>query len=137
MQGSFSAGINRSEWSTDYLGTNSSGSVDLVNVLASVHPVEKISLTATANYSDNLTGQLIQSVIAAGGVVSGLNTNESSDSLDVMAVASYTAGKGSADLGLLRAPHPGFPRRELTESTPTAEALRTRIRSLMALSIPR
>ena len=47
-------------------------------------------ITATANYSDNLTGQMIQSVIAAGGVVPGLNSDQSSNSLDLMTVATYT-----------------------------------------------
>jgi len=90
MHGSFSAGVNRSEWNSDYLGSSSSGTIDLFNALAAVRPTGKLSLTATANYSDNLTGQLDQSVVAAGGVVPGLNSNESSNSLDVMTVASYT-----------------------------------------------
>ena len=54
------------------------------------HPTSKLTLSASANYSDNLSGQLIQSVVAAGGVAPGLNTNEASDSLDLMAVAGYT-----------------------------------------------
>ena len=56
---------------------------------AYIRPI-RLSITATANYSDNLTGQIIQSVIAAGGVVPGLNSNQSSNSLDLMAVATYT-----------------------------------------------
>lgn len=91
MQGSFTAGINRSEWSSNYLGTSTSGTIDLMSALAAVHPTSKLSLSVDANYSDNLTGQLIQAVIAAGGVVAGLNSNESSNSLDLMTVASYSA----------------------------------------------
>jgi hypothetical protein len=90
MQGSISAGINRSAWNSDYLGATSSGTIDIVNTLAAVHPTEKLSLSAAANYSDNLSGQLIQSVVAAGGVVPGFNSNETSDSLDLTALASYT-----------------------------------------------
>jgi len=89
MQGSFSAGINRSEWSSDYLGSSSSGTIDTMNALAAIHPTGKVSLSTSANYSDNLTGQLIQSIIAAGGTVAGLNSNQSSDSLDLMSIASY------------------------------------------------
>jgi hypothetical protein len=92
LQGTFSAGINRSEYDTDYLGTSTSGTIDTINALASAHPTGKLSLSASANYSDNLSGQLIQSVVAAGGVAPALNANETSDSLDLMAVASYSPG---------------------------------------------
>jgi len=46
-------------------------------------------LSGSLNYSDNLSGQLLESVVAAGGVVSGLNSNETSNSLDLMGIASY------------------------------------------------
>jgi hypothetical protein len=91
LHGSFSTSINRSEWNGEYQGTSSNGAIDLFNALASVHPTEKLSFSANANYSDNLSGQLIQSVVAAGGVVSGPSTNESSNSLDLQGVASYAA----------------------------------------------
>jgi hypothetical protein len=90
MQGSASASINRSDWNTNYLGTNTSGTIDTVNSLAAIHPAQKLTFTASANYSDNLTGQLIQSIIASGGVVAGLNSNEASNSLDLMGIGSYT-----------------------------------------------
>ncbi|MGB6688196.1 MAG: hypothetical protein WBE76_10175 [Terracidiphilus sp.] len=90
MQGSVSAAFNRSDWNTNYLGTSSTGTIDTINTLAAVHPTEKLTFTGSANYSDNLTGQLIQSVIASGGVASGLNSNEASNSLDLLGVAGYT-----------------------------------------------
>ncbi len=90
LRGSFAGSINRSTWNTTYLDTNSNGSIDTVNASAGVHPTNKLSVTATASYSDNLTGQIIQSVIAAGGVSPILNSNQSSDSLDLMTVATYT-----------------------------------------------
>jgi hypothetical protein len=89
-QGSVSGGINRSNFDSEYLGTTSSGTIDTLNMQAAVHPTQKLSFSASANYSDNLAGQLIQSVVAAGGVVPGLNANESSNSLDLLAVASYS-----------------------------------------------
>ena len=89
MRGSFSASINRSDWNSDYLGSSSSGTIDTINASAAVHPTEKLILTTSANYSDNLSGQLFQSVVAAGGVVPGISANEKSNSLDLMAVASY------------------------------------------------
>ena len=90
LQGSVSAGINRTNWNSDYLGFSSSGSIDTINSLAAVHPINSVSLSASANYSDNLSGQLIQSVVASGGVVPGFNSNQTSNSLDLMGVASYT-----------------------------------------------
>src|SRR6185437_10169671 len=90
LQGSVAASINRSDWNTDYAGTNTNGSIDIVNASVGVHPTGKLSVTTTANYSDNLSGQIIQAVISAGGAVPGLNTNQSSDSLDLLTVATYT-----------------------------------------------
>ncbi len=89
-RGSFAGSINRSTWNTTYLDANSSGSIDTANASAGVHPTSKLAVTATASYSDNLTGQIIQSVIAAGGVSPILNSNQSSNSLDLMTVTTYT-----------------------------------------------
>lgn len=90
MRGSSSFGYNRSTWDTDYLGYRSSGTINMVNTVAAVHPKENVSLSANLNYSDNLAGQLIQSVIGAGGVVPGFSSNQSSSSFDVMGLATYT-----------------------------------------------
>jgi hypothetical protein len=90
MRGSTSFGYNRSTWDTDYLGYRSSGTINLVNTVAAVHPKQNVSLSANLNYSDNLAGQLIQSVIGAGGVVPGFSSNQSSSSLDMMGLATYT-----------------------------------------------
>ena len=92
LQGSFSAGVNRSEWNSAYLGSSSTGAIDLLNALAAIHPFKKLSVSVSADYSDNLGGQLIQSIIAAGGVVPGLTSKESSDSLEVMSVVGYSPG---------------------------------------------
>jgi len=90
LHGSASAGFNRSEWNTNYLGFKSSGSIDTINALAAVHPLNSLSISANANYSDNLSGQLYQSVISAGGLVPGPNSDSKSDSLDLMVIGSYT-----------------------------------------------
>lgn len=90
LQGSATASFNRSNWDSSYLGYDSTGTIDTVNATAGVHPAKDFSFTVSTNYSDNLTGQLEQSVIASGGVIPGLNTNQTSNSFDVMAVATYT-----------------------------------------------
>ena len=89
LKGSFSAGVNRSDWDSSYLGSSSTGSIDTVNAVAAIHPLKKFSLSASMDYSDNLSGQLIQSIVLAGGVVPGLNTSEGSDSMSLMGVAAY------------------------------------------------
>lgn len=88
MSGSVSAGYNRSNWDSNYLGFASNGTIDTVNALAAIHPTYKLSFTGTAGYSDNLAGQLYQ-LIPAGGAVTGTNSSSSSDSLDLMGVATY------------------------------------------------
>lgn len=88
--GSASASFNRSNWNSEFLGYQSTGTIDTVNSTAGVHPTNRLSLTVSANYSDNLSGQLEQSVIAAGGVLPGLNTSQSSNSFDLMSVGTYT-----------------------------------------------
>lgn len=90
LQGSFVAGVNRSSWNGNYLGYRTTGTVDTLNSVATLHPTEKLSFSATANYSDNLSGQLVQSVLSAGGIVEGLNTSDSSNSLDLMGVTTYS-----------------------------------------------
>ena len=91
LRGSASGSFNRSKWNSEYSGFSSTGTIDTVNSTAGIHPIQKLTVTGTANYSDNLSGQLIQSVIAAGGVASGINSSQTSHSLDLMAVASYAA----------------------------------------------
>jgi len=91
LKGSASGSINRSNWKSEFLDYNSSGTIDTVNSSAGIHPFQKLTVTGTVNYSDNLSGQLVQSVISAGGVASGINTDQSSHSLDLMAVATYAA----------------------------------------------
>lgn len=91
LQGSASGSINRSNWNSEYLGYHSSGTIDTINSSAGIHPIRKLTITGTANYSDNLSGQLVQSVISAGGVPSGISTSQASHSLDLMAVVTYAA----------------------------------------------
>jgi hypothetical protein len=87
LRGSMSGAFNRSSWDSNFLGDHSTGSVDLLSAVAAVHPWTRFSLSASANYSDNLSGQLEESV--PGNVIPGLNASQTSDSLDLEAVASY------------------------------------------------
>ncbi|MFZ0479398.1 MAG: hypothetical protein WAL71_09625 [Terriglobales bacterium] len=90
IHGSFSLSANRSDFNSEYLGTTTSGTVDTVGAAAGMQPTDKLHFSANANYSDNLDGQLIQSIVAAGGVVPGTNTSQSSHSIDMLGQAVYT-----------------------------------------------
>ena len=93
LQGSISAALNRSVWDSDYLGTNSHGTIDTINTLAAVHPTYKLSFTGSADYSDNLAGQLYESVVTAGAQVEGSNSSEATNSLELLGVVGYTPAK--------------------------------------------
>jgi len=96
LSGSASASLNRSSFSSNYLGSIINGTIDTINTTAGVRPVNSLSITGNLNYSDNLSGQLFQSVAATGGaaasstVAPGFTSNDKSHSLDLMVVASYT-----------------------------------------------
>jgi hypothetical protein len=91
LHGSASASVNRSNWNSEFLGYTSTGTIDTLNAVAGVHPTNRLSFSVSTNYSDNLTGQLEQSVISAGGVLPGLDTSQTSSSFDLTAVGTYTA----------------------------------------------
>jgi hypothetical protein len=90
MSGSISGGFNRSSWNSSFGGETSSGTIDLMNVQAGMHPWEKVTFSAGADYSDNLNGQLVQQILAAGGVAPGINLSQASNSLDLMGVGTYS-----------------------------------------------
>jgi hypothetical protein len=88
--GSVSGSYNRSTWDSDYLGFTTSGTINLLNTVATVRPRNNLSVSGSANYSDNLAGQLAESVVGVGGIVPAFNTNQSSDSLDLLGTVTYT-----------------------------------------------
>jgi hypothetical protein len=59
-----------------------------------MYPAKKLSLSLNLNYSDNLSGQLAESIIQAGGSATGVGTNQSSNSLDLLADATYALADG-------------------------------------------
>jgi hypothetical protein len=93
LRGSSSGSIEHSTWNSAYLGSTSTGSIDLYNVAAAVHPIAKLGISTSASYSDNLSGQLIEAVIAAGGTATAVNSSAGTNSLDLMAQVSYAPRK--------------------------------------------
>lgn len=89
LHGSISAGINRADINSNYLGYSTNGTIDTINTVAAIQPTNKLHLSISADYSDNLSGQLYQSLIAAGGLVPVLNPNQESHSMDYTGTVSY------------------------------------------------
>jgi hypothetical protein len=89
FRGGFGAGISRSQFSTDLADSNYNGSVDLATATAGFQPTDKLHVGVGANYSDSLSGQLYEQVVAAGGVAPPANPSSGSHSMDVIASAGY------------------------------------------------
>lgn len=90
LNGNAGASFTRSNFDTEYLGYKATGTIDTTNATAAIHPLDRLSASVTFNYSDNLAGQLYEAIIGVGGVAPGLNTSESSNSLDLMSLVTYT-----------------------------------------------
>jgi hypothetical protein len=88
MRGGFSASFTRSSFDNEDQGYQYNGTVDNITTNAGFQPTEKLHLSLSGNYSDNLNGTLYQAA-ATAGVVLPPNTNQKSNSLDVLGVASY------------------------------------------------
>ena len=63
MHGSASASFSRSYINSDYLGYSFNGTIDTLNAAAGIQPTQKLSLSLTMGYTDNLAGSLYQSII--------------------------------------------------------------------------
>ena len=78
LRGQFSTSFNRSYINSQYLGYNYNGTIDTINGSVSAQPTNKLHLTVSANYTDNLNGVLYQSIVPTTGAV--LPSNEQSSS---------------------------------------------------------
>jgi hypothetical protein len=94
LRGGFSSSVTRSVFDTGLAGENFNGSVDLITANAGIQPTDKLHLSVGANYSDSLTGQLFEQIVAAGGVAPLQNPNQSSHGMDVIGSGSYAITKG-------------------------------------------
>jgi hypothetical protein len=90
-EGAVSANVNCSTWNTGYEGATSTGSVDTADLFTSFHPAQKLTLTGSVEYSDNLAGQLIEAITSQGAAAPADLGNQTSYSLDSQATAAYMA----------------------------------------------
>jgi len=89
LQGSISGNVNRSSWDTSYQGSSTNGTIDTANIFGAMHPAEKLTVSGSMQYSDNLTGQIEQAIANAGGVAPQIAGNQASNSLDMQAISTY------------------------------------------------
>ena len=90
LNGNFSSSFYRSDIDTDYLGYTYKGDFDTTFASATMHPTQKLQMSASASYTDNLAGVLFQSLISSGGSVLPTNNLDSSHAWDLNAAASYS-----------------------------------------------
>ncbi len=94
MRGGFSSSVTRSVFDTSVAGSKINGSVDLATANAGIQPTDKLHLSVGASYSDSLSGQIDEQIVATGGTAPPQNLNERSHGLDVIGTGSYSITRG-------------------------------------------
>jgi len=89
FNGGFAASANRSDISEDSTAGPYSATLDTVSAGAGFNPIPRLNIGANAEYTDNLTGTIYQSILAAGGIVGEDTTNYATHALDVTGFANY------------------------------------------------
>ncbi|MFZ0313077.1 MAG: hypothetical protein WAL85_10265 [Candidatus Korobacteraceae bacterium] len=98
LNGTFSTSFYRSDIDTDYLGYTYQGNFDTEVAAASMQPTNKLRVSATASYTDNLAGVLFGSLLTSGSTGSSsssilpttTNSLDSSHAWDLNGSASYS-----------------------------------------------
>ncbi len=95
MNGTFSTSFYRSDINTDYLGYTYQGNFDTEVASASMQPTNKLRVSATASYTDNLAGVLFGSLLTSGSsssssILPTSNSLDSSHAWDLNGAASYS-----------------------------------------------
>ncbi len=78
--GTFSTSFYRSDIDTDYLGYTYQGNFDTEVASASMQPTNKLRVSATGSYTDNLAGVLYGSLLTSGSTSSSGSSSSSSSS---------------------------------------------------------
>jgi hypothetical protein len=89
FNGSFSASASRSDLSEDSSAGPYSATLDTVNAGLGFNPIARLNVGANAQYTDNLTATLYQSILAAGGIVGENTPNYPTHARDVTGYANY------------------------------------------------
>lgn len=87
LRGSFSASVNRSDINDNYAGYQFNGTIDTISTAASMQPTNKLNLSMSANYSDNLSGVLYLAAAASGAPIQ--QPQQASHATDLTGSVSY------------------------------------------------
>jgi len=89
LRGTFSSSFYRSDVNTDYFGYKYKGNFDTLFASAGMQPTDKLHVSMSSSYTDNLAGVLYQSV-PSGSTILPANNLGSSHAWDLNASGSYT-----------------------------------------------
>jgi hypothetical protein len=87
LRGSASVNLNRSDVNDDFAGYHFDGTIDTVSAAAGIQPTNKLHLSMSANYSDNLAGVLYQAAATSGAPIQ--QPQQSSHATDLTGSVSY------------------------------------------------
>ncbi len=89
FHGTFSVGGNRTDLNYASTEGHYDGTLDTAYSSVMFNPVDRFTFGANAQYLDNLTGELYQSIVSAGGIASPNLPLDSSHALELTGFASY------------------------------------------------
>ena len=89
LNGSISTSASHADVSLDSTAGRYNASLDTLNAGIGFNPIERLNVGANAQYTNNLTGTLYQSIISSGGAVATNGPQFGSHSLDVVGYATY------------------------------------------------
>ncbi len=105
--GNVSASLSRSDLNSDYLGYKFNGNIDTINVNAGVSPTNKLHMSLSGGYDDNLSGSIYEALfptagsgnsttttsgsgnVTTGGILDATQSSESSHAWQMLFVTSY------------------------------------------------
>jgi hypothetical protein len=90
LSGNFSTSFYHSDIDTDYLGYTYKGNFDTEVASAAFQPSDKLHVSTSASYTDNLAGVLFGSLLSSGGSLLPTNSLDSSHAWDLNGSASYS-----------------------------------------------
>lgn len=89
FRGSAATAFTHSEFSTGFADGKFDGSINLVTTNAGIQPTNRLHISSAFSYSDNLSGQIFEQVVAAGGTTPTLGLNQKSSNMDEIVSVTY------------------------------------------------
>ncbi len=89
FNGTISASASRSDIAEDSSAGPYNATLDTVNAGLGFSPIPRLTVGANAQYTDNLTATLYESILASGGIVGENASSDSTHALDVTGFANY------------------------------------------------